>query len=976
MFCPKCGSENLDTSRFCKKCGKNLPDRSQIRQVATEQFSYAMPPTINLLGQVLDGKYRIEAKLGSGGMGDVYRATRLLIGDTVAIKILHTHLARDAQAAERFRREAVTATQLRHKNIVALYDVGISTAHNVPFILMELAEGFSLRQIINQYRVLPLDFIVTVTAQVCAALDEAHRLGIVHRDIKPENIIANQTANGWHVKVLDFGIAKLYNQADSGLTQDGSAMGTPQYMSPEQCLGEPLDGRSDLYSVGILLYEMMAGTVPFKSPVASAIAVHQVQTPPIPPRSLNPNIAPQVELVILRLLDKRREMRPQTASQLAREMIQAATIAFKAGLTDVSAMPISAPNVKPEFDSVGEIEIEKTPTSHLLSSEILVGDESNETALGESSDHISEIGQLQNKIKLGKKRKNISNASISEATAQKDEPENILEENPEQSVTEILEVSSPHFSEEILVEEDKSLSEMSEDIEDEYSANKTSDSATTAVTEVFEKLQFAENDSTADVVKLSNIETDVFNYNEKTASFADLFAEETKQKPTTKEIEKIEHSSLILDESENNEVFSDISNMSLVFEDAEHILDELFPDEKKQDNQSIEISQPTEIFEISRPISVPNESLPEFENSSSDVLAKFKAETVFSNEAQDQKSENSFEIGSNESVSENFLTNQIISLPKESVSPTKTPMVPETQAKTEVAPVFSPEIQSGENSKKPLIFAAIGIFSFVFLAGAAVFGLWFFSGNKPTAETISNSKSDKNVNSLSKTDQNTPPAGMAYVTGGEFMIGSDTGDEYSRPAHKVSVKPFFIDLTEVTNEDYKKFVDAANQKPPPGWSNNNFPEGKAKFPVTGVDWDDASAYAKWAGKRLPTEEEWEFAARGTDNRIYPWGNDWKKEFANADKQTNGMTEVGKFMGKSPFGLSDMSGNAWEWTATDAKAYPNGKSFVSELVEPKIIRGGYWGSGKDVAAAYGRRAYGARDEAAGYGNTSFRCVKDI
>lgn len=357
MFCPKCGSENLDTSKFCKNCGKPLPDRSQIsRATPLHPSAYSTGHQLNLLGQTLDGKYRIDAKLGSGGMGDVYRATRLLIGDTVAIKVLHPHLALNANAAERFRQEAVTATKLRHRNVVAIYDVGISAVHRVPYILMELAEGFTLRQMINQYRVLPLDFSVTVTAQVCAALTEAHQLGIVHRDIKPDNLVANQTTTGWHIKVLDFGIAKLYNQADLGLTQDGSAMGTPQYMSPEQCLGQPLDARSDIYSVGIMLYEMMCGTVPFKSPAASAIAVHQVQTPPPPPRNANPNIHPQVEAVILRALEKNREQRQQSALQLAQEFIQAATVAFKAGDTGVSTVPIPPPDVQPEFNAEPEVE--------------------------------------------------------------------------------------------------------------------------------------------------------------------------------------------------------------------------------------------------------------------------------------------------------------------------------------------------------------------------------------------------------------------------------------------------------------------------------------------------------------------------------------------------------------------------------------------------------------------------------------------
>lgn len=349
MFCPKCGTQNEDTNKFCRKCGRQLPDRSQLPRPAVSQSG-------SFLGQVLDGKYRIEAKLGSGGMGDVYKATRLLIGDSVAIKVLHPHLARNPHAAERFRREAVMATKLHHRNVVSIYDVGISAAHNVPFILMELAEGYTLRQMISQYRVLPLDFAVTVTTQVCSALDEAHGLGIVHRDIKPENIVANQTTTGWYVKVLDFGIAKLYNQADIGLTQDGSAMGTPQYMSPEQCMGDNLDARSDIYSMGIMLYEMLCGSVPFKAAIASAIAVHQVHTTPQRPRSLNEDIHPEVEAVILRSIDKQRELRPQKASLLAQELIKAATIAFKTGFNEVPVAPVPKPNVEPEFGPADEEE--------------------------------------------------------------------------------------------------------------------------------------------------------------------------------------------------------------------------------------------------------------------------------------------------------------------------------------------------------------------------------------------------------------------------------------------------------------------------------------------------------------------------------------------------------------------------------------------------------------------------------------------
>ncbi len=213
------------------------------------------------------------------------------------------------------------------------------------------------------------------------------------------------------------------------------------------------------------------------------------------------------------------------------------------------------------------------------------------------------------------------------------------------------------------------------------------------------------------------------------------------------------------------------------------------------------------------------------------------------------------------------------------------------------------------------------------------------------------SATNGNTGDTKLTDQkpvaNQPPPGMAYVPGGEFMMGSDTGDGFSKPAHTATVNAFFMDITEVTNEQYKKFIDAnPSHKSPGTWVNGTFQAGKQKFPVTGVNWDDANAYARWADKRLPTEQEWEFAARGTDGRMYPWGPVWNPDLANADKQTNGMVEVGSRLGKSPFGLVDMSGNAFEWTSSEAAAYTNGNSFPPGTANSKILRGGYFGSSKN------------------------------
>lgn len=222
------------------------------------------------------------------------------------------------------------------------------------------------------------------------------------------------------------------------------------------------------------------------------------------------------------------------------------------------------------------------------------------------------------------------------------------------------------------------------------------------------------------------------------------------------------------------------------------------------------------------------------------------------------------------------------------------------------------------------------------------------------------------------------PAGMVRVPGGEFLMGNDAGDEYEKPTHRVQVEPFLIDANEVTCEAYLKFVKETNHRSPQNWVNGQFPRGAAKQPVTGVDWDDATAYANWAGKRLPTEKEWEFAARGPTGWRYPWGNDWRENAANAGNSNVGrLADVGSYPnGKGPFGTMDMIGNAWEWTATEWQAYPKGTSPPDGSNRLRVIRGGYWGSSVAKATTTFRRGWDARGAEIGYQNTGFRCAADV
>jgi len=357
MICHSCHTPNSDGSRFCSDCGAELGAARSFGSTANSAAAAAAParevddeatrvrPSVSaaqantvissepgsgaqsktagtgatLIGRTIAEKYRIDGTLGAGGMGAVYRAHRLMIGDDVAIKVLHPQHVSEPEATERFRREAQAAARLKHQNAVSIYDFGV-TSDGLVYLVMELVEGQSLRQIIKQQGPLTPSAAADVISQVCAALDEAHRHYIVHRDLKPDNIIVHASITGLRVKVLDFGIAKLRDLTAGNLTQTGSVMGTPHYMSPEQCLGEELDSRSDIYSLGVVLYEMLAGVVPFNSPMSTAVVVQHVNQAPTPPRSINLSISPAVEAVVLHALAKNRQERPQSAVMLAQEL--------------------------------------------------------------------------------------------------------------------------------------------------------------------------------------------------------------------------------------------------------------------------------------------------------------------------------------------------------------------------------------------------------------------------------------------------------------------------------------------------------------------------------------------------------------------------------------------------------------------------------------------------------------------------------
>ena len=303
MFCPDCGTWNRALAAACSRCTGALPDVTGVPAERPDD-------EISALRRATGSRYRIIGRLGGGGMATVFRAEQVPLGRDVVVKVLHAHLARDAEMAERFRREAEAAARLVHPYICPILDFGQSG--ETVYIVMPHLAGGSLAERVQKDRSVAPAIVASAAGQVAVALDHAHIRGVIHRDIKPDNILFDEEGNAY---ITDFGIATA--RFHGRLTASGRAMGTPHYMSPEQAMGKLVDGRSDIYALGVVLYEALVGFPPFDGADAFSVGYKHVHEKPVQLHEIDSRVPLGLAAVVMRCLEKSADDRYARGTALA-----------------------------------------------------------------------------------------------------------------------------------------------------------------------------------------------------------------------------------------------------------------------------------------------------------------------------------------------------------------------------------------------------------------------------------------------------------------------------------------------------------------------------------------------------------------------------------------------------------------------------------------------------------------------------------
>jgi serine/threonine protein kinase len=823
-------------------------------------------------------RYQIQGLVGIGGMGAVYRAQHEITKAVVAVKVLRPDLwMGDQESLSYFFAEATKTVALNHPSIIKVNDADI-TDDGLAFMVMDLLDGRTLETELKEAGVISLERVNALLELICDAVAYAHNKNVVHRDLKPGNIMLVKEENGEEsLRILDFGIAKILSASNRTNTR---IFGSSYYVSPEQTMAHGrIDRSTDIYSLGVTLYEMLTGRVPFEGETeAQVIDMHRSQAPR-PLREHRPEIPQAVEDVVLRAMAKNPQDRYQSAILLARAFQKA--VNFAPGTLELRCI---------DLDSGEDI----------------------------SSAMVYLNGRLAGQAQDGSWRH-----------------DNLI---PRKYLIEVEAPSYISWHRTVSLDSHEKLA-----LVVELESERTS--------ELFNPREVAELNaglSRVDEVKTAVAET---HSDEAIATYSDTLPPPVSEKP------KVDPA---------DDLYSEVIEFVSL-----HPVEAPPGEDRKERKAEIHVLRSGGDSPVGIPVAADEINLDAINGKSDGSRVQSNSHPFTDERFQEQD-----------------------------------PGMSKTPSIVKLPPLTDPDqIPFRQRAHKLVLVVGVGLF----LIAAYAFLTWLFFNNRSQAESIEivtflpNCKVLVDNSSEYMTDDQGKitidglesgvhtikvskpgykdveqkitvplsqplqplipgiiiPDGMVFIPGGLFTMGRGNAseDNPSGPPHQATVAPFFIDRHEVTREAYQKFVKATGHRAPSIWKNGTFPAGTGKWPVTGVSWEDAQKYAKWAGKRLPTEPEWEFAARGSDKLIYPWGNKFSSDRAHVGRETAQFAKVENYpKGASPFGVFDLAGNAWEWTDSDFVPYPGSPFRLEGCKRCKVLRGGSYVNRPEYATTTYRLPY--------------------
>ncbi len=859
---------------------------------------------LGLVGTHLD-RYYIKEIVGSGGMGAVYRAKHEFGDYDVAVKVLHSNLAADRDMVEYFFEEARKAASLRHPYIVRIMDVGHENGH--AFLVMEWLDGKTLEEELKEKNALSLDRVAHLLEEIAEAIEYAHNRNVIHRDLKPGNIMLVKDAGRETIRVLDFGVAKVL---DATFAADTRITDPPFYAAPEQGKkGAKIDQRSDIYSLGVMLYELLSGERPFDADSPEEMRDLHSETAPPSLRQKKPALPPAIEEIVFRALAKQPADRHQTVTELARAFRQASSLATGTLIGQL------------ERDEKGELVI----LCNVGNAEIEID--------GVKAGRTDSDGRcFLNSIAAGTLTIRITHSRYEPLLA-----------------TVAIEGWKSRLREFHLTPRRSFLR-----------------TATRRIGGWLKPIRETKTVQEAPPAQSFTRETD--------AAPAEAVPPAQPSEPSIPTQVPCHSCGAFLDASLH---FCTQCGVSL----HAPTLAPRAPDADLQTASLSPIPEAVKSFSDNRaPVAAPVDDaaspIPEMVKSFSEhapALAPRAPDADLQTASLSPITEAVKSFSDSRAPEAAPVDDAADSVGKESDSASKSSAAGSRQS---APPLALARLLAGA---KPLWPHGTALLALIVL-GIALWIVW--PSNPPKTQVVVTP-----LPTPAPTIAPPPPEGMVLLEGGEFTMGrNDNRKPEEGPAHRVVVEPFFLDRTEVTNAQYKKFLDENPTHPAPRrWRRNRtVPTGKENLPVTGVTWEDATTFAKWAGKRLPSEEEWEFAARGGTGWLYPWGDQWDAKNANAGRQRRKLAPVSAFAaGATPHGIVDLIGNVWEWTGSKCTPYPEsrgnpcfpGKGYTNLMIK----RGGAFGSEPDVATSTHRSGHPAgMNDWRGkpdYTRMGFRCAMD-